>query len=130
MPLSYELTAANVAEVSLTEELLAEADLGGEVARKLLGDLAYRSQELEEELAESGIVLVTDEASARRPGVRQQVEICFSSLKRVFGLGETLATTLVGLVSRIAAKMRAYTYAFLVNRMLGRPQGRIKDLWA
>jgi len=130
VPLSYELTAANVAEVSLTEELLAEADLGGEVARKLLGDLAYRSQELEEELAESGIVLVTDEASARRPGVRQQVEICFSSLKRVFGLGETLATTLVGLVSRIAAKMRAYTYAFLVNRMLGRPQGRIKDLWA
>jgi len=58
------------------------------------------------------------------------VEICFSSLKRVFGLGETLATSLVGLVTRIAAKMAAYTYAFLVNRMLGRPQGRIKELWA
>ncbi len=130
VPISYELTAANVAEVSLTEELLVEADLGGEVVRKLLGDLAYRSQELEEELAESGIVLVTGEASARRPGVRQQVEICFSSLKLVFGLGETLATTLVGLVTRIASKVTAYTYAFLVNRMLGRPQGRIKDLWA
>jgi Transposase DDE domain len=130
VPLSYELSAANVAEVSLIEELLAEADLGGELARKVLGDLAYRSQELEEELAESGMVLVTDEASARRPGVRQQVEICFSSLKRVFGLGETLATTLVGLVTRIASKMTAYTYAFLVNRMLGRPQGRIKELWA
>jgi Transposase DDE domain len=130
VPISYELTPANVAEVSLTEELLAEADLGGEVARKLLGDLAYRSQELEEELAELGIVLVTSEASARRPGVRQQVEICFSSLKRVFGLGETLATTLVGLVTRIAAKVTAYTYAFLVNRLLGRPQSRIKELWA
>jgi hypothetical protein len=58
------------------------------------------------------------------------VEICFSSLKRVFGLGETLATSLVGLVTRIAAKMAAYTYAFLVNRVLGRPQGRIKELWA
>jgi hypothetical protein len=130
VPLSYELTAANVAEVSLSEELLAEADLGDEVARKLLGDLAYRSQELEEELAESGIVLVTGEASTRCPRVRQQVEICFSSLKRIFGLGETLATTLVGLVTRIAAKMTAYTYAFLVNRILGRPQGRIKELWA
>jgi hypothetical protein len=130
VPISYELTAANVTEASLTEELLAEADLGGEVARKLLGDLAYRSRELAEELAASGIVLITGEASARRSGVRQQAEICFSSLKRVFGLGETLATTLVGLVSRIAAKMTAYTYAFLVNRMLGRPQGRIKDLWA
>jgi len=92
--------------------------------------LAYRSQELEEELAESGIVLVNSEASARCPRVRQQVEIAFSSLKRIFGIGETLATTLVGLVTRIAAKMTAYTYAFLVNRMLGRPQGRIKELWA
>jgi hypothetical protein len=130
VPISYELTPANTADLSLTGELLAEADLGGEVARKLLGDLAYRSGELKEELAELGIVLLTNEASARRPGVRQQIEITFSSLKRTFGLGETLATTLVGLVSRIAAKITAYTYAFLVNRMLNRPQGRIKELWA
>ena len=130
VPLSYELTPANVAEVGLVEELLAEANLGEEVARGLLGDLAYRSQELEEDLAELGIVLVTGEASARRPGVRQRVEIAFSSLKRVFGLGKTLAKTLVGLATRIAAKMTAYTYAFLVNRILGRPQGKIKDMWA
>lgn len=101
MPLSYELTPANVAEVDLSEELLAEAQLGEEVARRMLGDLAYRSRELEEDLAEAGIALVTSEASARRPGVRQQIEICFSSLKRVFGLGETLAKTLVGLATRI-----------------------------
>ena len=101
VPISYELTPANTADLSLTEELIAEADLGEEVARRLLGDLAYRSAELEEELAELGIVVVTNEASARRPGVRQQIEIAFSSLKRTFGLGQTLATTLVGLVSRI-----------------------------
>ena len=130
VPISYELTPANTADLSLSKELLAEADLGGEVARKLLGDLAYRSGELEEELAELGIVLLTNEASARRPGIRQQIEITFSSLKRTFGLGETLATTLVGLLSRIAAKITAYTYAFLINRMLNRPQGRIKELWA
>jgi Transposase DDE domain len=130
VPISYELTPANVAEVSLTEELLAEAKLGEEVARRLLGDLAYRSQELGEELAEAGIALVSSEASARRPGLRQQIEIAFSTLKRVFGLGETLAKTLVGFATRIAAKITAYTYAFLVNRMMGRPQGRIKELWA
>jgi hypothetical protein len=95
------LTPANAADLLPTEELLAEAGLGGEVARKLLGDLAYRSERLEEELAELGIALVTSEASARRPGLRQQIEIAFSSLKRVFGLGETLATTLVGLATRI-----------------------------
>jgi hypothetical protein len=125
----YELTPANVADLSLTEELCAEAKLGEEVARKLLGDLAYRSAELEDELAELGILLLT-ERSRRRPGVRQQIEIALASLKRVFGLGETLATTLVGLATRIAAKMTAYTYAFLINRRLGRPQGKIKELWA
>ena len=129
IPVSYELTPANVADVSLTEELLAEAALGEGVGRRLLGDLAYRSEELRETLAEMGIVLAT-ERSERRRGVRQRVEIALSSLKRVFGLGETLATTLVGLATRIAAKMTAYTYAFLVNRVLGRPQGKIKDLWA
>jgi hypothetical protein len=55
VPLCYELTPANVAEISLTEELLAEANLGEDLARKVFGDLAYRSESLEEELAESGI---------------------------------------------------------------------------
>jgi hypothetical protein len=129
VPISYELTPANVADVSLSGELLAEAKLGEEVARRMLGDLAYRSEELREELAEVGILLAT-EPSERRHGVRQHIEIAFSSLKRVFGLGETLATTLVGLAIRIAAKICAYTYALLVNRHLDRPQGCIKELWA
>lgn len=42
VPICYELIPANVADLSLTEELCAEAKLGEEVARKLLGDLAYR----------------------------------------------------------------------------------------
>ena len=58
------------------------------------------------------------------------MEIALASLKREFGLGETLATTLVGLATRIAAKIAAYTFGFYVNRVLGRPQGRIKELWA
>jgi Transposase DDE domain len=129
VPIAYELTPANVADVSLTEELINEAALGEAVARKLLGDLAYRSEQLREVLAEVGILLAT-ERSERRHGARQHIEIAISSLKRVFGLGETLATTLVGLATRIAAKIAAYTYAFMVNRMLGRSQGCIKELWA
>jgi hypothetical protein len=129
VPISYELTPANVAEVGLTAELLAEANLGGELARRVFGDLAYRSESLEDSLAEAGVLLVTERAERRR-GVRQRIEIAFASLKRVFGLGETLATTLTGLATRIVAKITAYTYAFVVNRRLGRPQGRIKELWA
>jgi hypothetical protein len=103
--------------------------LSYELTRKLLGDLAYRSKGLREALAEVGILLTT-EPSERRGGLRQQIEIAISRLKRVFGLGETLATTLVELATRIAAKICAYTYAFLINRILGRSQGRIKELWA
>jgi hypothetical protein len=130
VPISYELTPANVAEVRLTEELLADAAVlgGGGLARRLFGDLAYRSEALEGALAETGIVLVTEHS--RQHGKRQQVEIALASLKREFRLGETLATTFVGLATRIAAKVTAYTYGFFVNRILGRPQGRIKELWA
>jgi hypothetical protein len=129
VPISYELTAASVAEVRLVGELLAEAHLPGEdLARKLLGDLAYRSGDLEEELAEAGLVLVSERSA--QGGKRQQAEIAFSSLKRVFGIDWTLAKTLIGLATRIVAKVAAYTYAFYVNRQLGRPQGRMKELWA
>src|SRR5215217_3684187 len=45
VPISYELTPANVAEVvRLTEELINEANLTDDLARRLLGDLAYRSE--------------------------------------------------------------------------------------
>ena len=129
VPLSYELTPpANVAEVRLREELLAGTDLRNDLVRRLFGDLAYRSEALGHALAECGISLVTERADQH--GERQRIEIALSSLKRVFGLGWTLATTLVGLASRIAAKIAAYTYGFHVNRLLGRPQGRIKELWA
>ncbi len=53
----------------------------------------------------------------------RNIVVHFSNLKRVFQLGEALAT-------KLAAKITAYTYAFLVNRRLGRPQGKIKELWA
>jgi len=130
VPVSYELTAANAADVTLVGELVSKAGLEeGSVARRLLGDLAYRSGALREELAGRHILLATERAD-RRPSVRQQVEVCFAALKVVFGAGETLAKTLVGLVTRIAAKVAAYTYGLYVNRLLGRPQGRVKELWA
>jgi hypothetical protein len=128
VPISYELTPANVAEVRLTQELLVEANLGDDLARRLFGDLAYRSEALSHVLAECGISLVTERADQH--GQRQRIEIALSSLKRAVGLDGTLATTLVGLATRIAAKICAYTYGFQVNRLLGRPQGRIKELWA
>ncbi len=100
---------------------------GGGGRAPVARDFAYRSKELEEALVECCIALVIKHSMQH--GERQCIEICFSSLKkRVSGLGETLAETPVGLTTRIAAKMAAYTYGFYVNRLLGRPQGQIKEL--
>lgn len=128
VPISYEITAANVADLHLTQELLTEAPLTEEVARRLFGDLAYQSGPLSSTLAEEEILLVTQSADQR--GVRQQIEIAFANLKGVFALGWTLATTLTGIVMRIVAKLTAYTFGYYINRMFGRPQGKIKELWA
>jgi len=43
-------------------------------------------------------------------------------------VGETPVKTLMGFFTRIV-KICAYTYAFLINRRLGKPQACIKDLW-
>ncbi len=129
IPISYELTAANVADVRLTERTPQRGGFGGWGGEDVVGGLVYRSEDLREALAVVGILLATERAERRR-GVRQRIEIAISSLKRVFGLGETLAKTLIGLATRIAAKIAAYTYAFVANRMLGRSQGHIKELWA
>jgi hypothetical protein len=122
--------ADGVADVHQEHELLEGAGLEeGTVARRLLADLAYRRGRLGEELAVRGVLLATERAN-RHPPIRQQVQVCFAALKRVFGLGETLAKMLVGLAIRVAAKVTAYTYGLYVNRLFGRPQGRIKELWA
>ena len=44
--------------------------------------------------------------------------------------GPAIGLAVLDQATRIAAKIAAYIYAFVVNRMLGRPQGRIKELWA
>ena len=66
------------------------------------------------DLAEAGTLSSTERAERRR-GVRQHIEIVLSNLKRIFSLGETLATKLIRLATRIAAKIRTYTYAFMLK---------------
>ena len=54
----------------------------------------------------------------------------FSALKRTLPLGEILAESLDRLVSRIAATVVSCTYALYVDRLLDKPQGLVKELWA
>jgi len=77
-----------------------------------------------------GLLLVSERS--RQGGVSQQLQIALASLKkRVLGIGETLASSLVGLATTLARKIAAYTFRpSWSTGVLGRAQGRIKDLWA
>lgn len=79
----------------------------------MFGDPAYRSEALEDALAERGALLVVEYADRR--GRRQCTAIASSRLERAFRLGETLAKTSVGIATRSLAKVAAYTYASHVN---------------
>ncbi len=81
VPLSYELTAANVAEVKRS----CWRQHRPRTSRLLFGDLAYRRMDA---LAGLGVLLVTERS--RQGGKRQQVEIALASLKRVFGIGRNV----------------------------------------
>src|SRR3954451_2416369 len=99
---------------------------GGWSSEEALGGFGLPKRGVEGGLGRGGHPSADGAIRAAAWGQAASGEIAISSLKRVFGLGETLATTLlVGLATRIAAKIAAYTYAFAVNSTLGRPQGRI-----
>ena len=127
VPLSYELTAANVAEVRLTGELLEAANLDGSLARRLFGDLAYRSEALKRALAQAGIGLVTERS--RQHGKRQQVEVALASLKREFRLGDA-GDHPRGTGHQDRGEGDSLHLRILRQPYHGRPQGRIKELWA
>jgi hypothetical protein len=77
-PLQY------VADISLTEELFAEARLEDVVASRLLGDSTYSSGQLQGALAEMDIYLAT-ERSQRRPKARADRERFVELQERVRG---------------------------------------------
>ena len=76
--------------------------MGNGAAKRVSGELAYRSEESKQAFAETGILPVTE------PSERRQVEIAISGLSRASSLGEPLATTL----ARLATEIAAYTYCF------------------
>ena len=93
-PSLYELTPANAADVSLTEELLAEAGMVGgeeqEVARRLLGGPGLpKPRGLKEELGRGGDRCWSPARPAAQTaqGSGSRWRSAISSLKRVFGVG-------------------------------------------
>jgi hypothetical protein len=61
-------------------------------------------------------------------GKRQIIEGVISQLKDFYGLEHHRAKTLGGLLTRLAAKIAAYTCAQRINNSLGRPLRHLADL--
>ena len=77
---------------------------------------AYRSAELEDTLAELGILLLTERSRRRPRRPPENRDHPCEHQARVRARGGAPAITLVGLATQVTAKMTAYTYdAFLVN---------------
>lgn len=69
-----------------------------------------------------------EEACRWTAGKRQVVEGVIWQLKDIFFLERHRAKTLGGLLTRLAAKVTAYTCGQLLNARLGRPLRRLADL--
>ena len=61
-------------------------------------------------------------------GKRQIIEGVICQLKEFFGLERHRAKTLGGLLTRLAAKVAAYTCGQRINDFLGRPLRHLADL--
>jgi hypothetical protein len=79
---------------------------------------------------------ITPAGRGRRPiadglaslGKRQIIEGVICQLKEFFGLERHRAKTLGGLLTRLAAKVAAYTCGQRINDFLGRPLRHLADL--
>jgi DDE family transposase len=127
VPISYELTPANVADVSLTEELIAEAALEEGGSEETLGRPRLPQRGVEESLGRGGHPLGHRASRAAARGKAADRERPFEPQEDLWpGRDFVHHAHWAGHQDKICA----YTYAFLVNRVLGRPQGHIKKAWA
>lgn len=136
IPLHFDITPANVSDVSMTEELLSPVGNQSTV----LADKGYVSKSISEKLlVKNGIDLWTpkrrnqknrESKASRRHfnAMRQKIEVVNGILKGQFQLENTLAKTLSGLIHRVIRKLTALTFGILINRLNGRELLHIKSI--
>ena len=126
------ITAFGLAPANCDERLIGEFLVASDGHYGYLADKGFSSMEWERHWLEDygALVAATPQKSARRAwpqracrwsaGKRQVIEGVIWQLKDYFGLERHRAKTLDGLLTRLAAKVVAYTCGQLFNAMLGR----------
>jgi hypothetical protein len=134
------ITAFGLAPASSDERPIGDALVAQDRYEAYLADKGFTGVEWERRwLQEYGaLVAATPKNGTRRAwpkadrrwaaGKRQIIEGVIGQLKDFFGLERHRAKTLDGLLTRLAAKVAAYTCAQRINDSLGRPLRHLADL--
>jgi Transposase DDE domain len=134
------ITTFGLAPAACDERPIGEAIIASERHDAYLADKGFSSVGWERHWLESYGVLVaaTPKNNSRRAwsegdrcwasGKRQIIEGVIDQLKDLFALERHRAKTLSGLLTRLAAKIAAYTCGQCLNDSLGRPLRHLADL--
>ncbi len=125
---AFALAEANADERPIGEFLLTSDGYDAYLADKGFSSVAWERHWLE---SYGALVVATPQKSSRRAwpeaacrwaaGKRQLIEGVIWQLKDYFGLERHRAKSLGGLLTRLAAKVAAYTVGQVLNERLGRP---------
>ena len=134
------ITAFGLAAASSDERPIADALVASDPHEAYLADKGFTGVEWERRWLDlyGALVAATPYEDSRRAwpkadrrwasGKRQVIEGVICQLKDFFSLERHRAKTLGGLLTRVAAKVAAYTCAQRINAFLGRPLRHLVDL--
>jgi Transposase DDE domain len=134
------IAAFGLAQANSDERPIGEFLISSDGHDAFLADKGFSSVEWERHWLEKyeALVAATPQESARRAwpeqarrwaaGKRQLIEGVIDQLKDLFALERHRAKTLGGLLTRLAAKIAAYTIGQVFNAGLGRPLRHLADL--
>lgn len=137
VPMLFDLTAANIDDREMLDELLADTGF-----ITVVGDKGYLDQERQKTLKEKQrITLITPYRKNQKQKLpeclktlyrktRKRIESLFNQLTDHFHFKDFLAKTLQGLTTRILQKITALTMGIYLNTILGRKRLAIKSLLA
>jgi hypothetical protein len=129
-----------LAEAASDERPIGDALLASDRHEVYLADKGFTAVQWEQHWLEDyeALVAATPKNNSRRAwskadrrwasGKRQIIEGVISQLKDFYGLERHRAKTLGGLLTRLAAKIAAYTCGQQINNSLGRPLRHLADL--
>lgn len=134
IPTHFDLTEASLPDVKMLEELISSFN-----KLIVIGDKGYHDFDLKDKLlTEHKLMITPDKKNQKRQlnsqakkqflKFRKRIEITISQLKDQFNLTRLRAKSILGLTVRIMGLILTMTLAVFVNRLLGRPDFKIKEL--